>query len=70
MGMEWISVDNAPKDGKKILMLRNGIVSTAWWKGDTWGGDGWSYELGENIRAGFTENLPTHWMPMLPPPKD
>lgn len=60
----WLPIESAPKDGNNYLFYRKGLVNTARWLGGTWGGSGWSYELAENIANGFTENLPTHWMPL------
>lgn len=66
----WQPIETAPKDGKNYLFYRKGIINTARWKGDTWGGDGWSYELATNIANGFTSNLPTHWQPLPAAPTD
>jgi hypothetical protein len=65
---EWKPFETAPKDGKKYIFWKNGDITTAWWQGGRFGGNGWCYELPDNIDAGFTKNLPTHWDYMPPPP--
>ena len=65
---QWQPLETAPKNGEYILMYRKGLVNSARWKGDMWGGDGWCYEFAENLANGFTDNMPTHWMPLPSPP--
>ncbi len=69
---QWRPIDTAPKDNKPYLFYRNGDIRTAFRKGNNWGsrGIGWQYEFDENVKNGFTENLPTHWQSLPEPPKE
>lgn len=65
---EWQPIETAPKDGKYYLLYKNGRINNARWRDGTWGGEGWCYEMAENIANGHTKNMPTHWMPLPEPP--
>jgi len=62
--MEWQPIETAPKDGTTILVyLANGDVHTAY---------GHFYNKGHDFEwaqyGGYETYLPTHWMPLPPPP--
>lgn len=62
--MIWQPIETAPKDRTEILLYRDGVVYHGWWGKQSSGRNGWIHE-----RGWFpTASLPTHWMPLPPPP--
>lgn len=64
--LEWQPIETAPKDGTEILAYRKRDVKSCRWKGDCWGGDGWTYPPAEGMLG---EHAPTHWKPLPAPPE-
>lgn len=80
--MEWLPISSAPKDGKNILLLslahiedyHTAITVGFWGTPDAYGED--PREAWCDWCAGFDGEeywvevtpLPTHWMPLPPPP--
>ena len=72
---EWQDISTAPKDGTPIIGLRIGKYLDGslypdgevmmWERGPV---SGWAY-MGFLVRMIDDEWLPTHWMPLPPPPK-
>lgn len=62
---EWLPIDTAPKDGRRILVrcrLIGPCVASA----------GWDNDSPNDIRWGVVNDVyaePTHWMPLPDPPK-
>lgn len=64
--MQWRPIEEAPKDGPFVLLFN--AASEAWCPTIArWNGDGWGDEEGTFHIPGL--NMPTHWMPLPPPPK-
>lgn len=67
-----IGIENAPKDGTKILACMGGYWTVASWDDDRYGKKPrpyWSSELGRVMGVTWErENQPTHWMPLPAPP--
>lgn len=61
---EWQTMDTAPKDGTKILVVMRSHVAMAAWGGSrppTW-------KVGSKYGPSL-QFLPTHWMPLPSPPR-
>lgn len=81
--MEWKDISSAPKDGTWILGINSrgnqAVIiwsdSAAHWThrlGSTRGG--WIYPFSDGIQSTFWNggcgSVPTHWMPLPPPPSN
>jgi len=65
--MEWQPIDSAPKDRTAIILGKKGEKSQQGrWYGDGPLGGFCSDNGGEGTFEG--DNIPTHWMPLPPPP--
>jgi hypothetical protein len=65
---EWQSIETAPKDGTRILLVRgNYIWLDDWWKGDG-ANSNWSSLVAWKQTTGKTPDPPSHWMPLPEPP--
>jgi hypothetical protein len=66
VGMEWETIETAPKDGREIILFANGDVFTGEWKKGSihFGMHGYW----QATRGGI-DFQPTHWMPLPKPPE-
>lgn len=68
--MEWLPIETAPKDTKEMYVVRAFNVDVHQVKGYTsdpycvWHDGEWF------VRWPHTAFMPTHWMPLPPPPKN
>lgn len=71
MSDKWMTIDSAPKDGRKVLLWQPGRApylgsrdadDSEWWTDEDWANDA------HRIFPPTCE--PTHWMPIPPAPKD
>lgn len=78
---EWKSIETAPRDGTQIL----GVRFEKYPDGSSWFVDGaimqweggpdqvlkgvWTY-AGISVRLVAEDDLPTHWLPLPPPPEN
>lgn len=65
MSDKWLPIETAPKDGTKILLLRDEFASTGWWENGP--------VIGYFITGSGTYppwSMPTHWMPFPTLPKE
>lgn len=61
----WRSIESAPKDGTRVLVVDGGAVGEAWFDSDY----GWYWEHTHWTDAvGPGSIMPTHWMPLPSPP--
>jgi len=71
--MEWQPIETAPKDGRRILLGREGWCEVGRWALD--------YECRQNADPGAwsddhdyggpeDDSWPTHWTPLPEPPKE
>lgn len=80
--MEWKPIETAPKDGTRLLLMRENrrhshLPPILWIKvGEwtAWHSDGYVEAWREDVIAsgGDTKRIrlvPTHWMPLPPPPR-
>ena len=66
----WQSMETAPRDGTEILVTFDGKSRVVHWDDTGYrhrkhGSFPWVCQSGENA---WRENIPTHWMPLPPPP--
>lgn len=78
---QWQPIETAPKDGKKVLIVANGVIYAAWWNSEF--ENQWDEETSEYRYVGaWTDDAvesfgyetvasyePTHWMPLPDPPE-
>ena len=71
--MEWMPIDSAPKDGTKILLLRETGPVVGLWKEDKYSNKPKPYWDHDKVRLFGIHNArnfpPTHWQPLPPPPE-
>ena len=63
--MEWQPIETAPKKGEAILVAFGYGFNAPCPLVVRWDGDEWALPDTDAIRLTF---LPTHWMPLPPPP--
>lgn len=67
---EWQSIETAPRDGTRILLVHGSYIwLDTWWKGDGTNSD-WSSIVAWKQATGKTPDAPTHWMPLPTPPEN
>ncbi len=78
--MQWQPIETAPKDGTPIL-LGGGMwgddwrdpterVMVGWWERTKRIGEFWNCCAAESGHCNFPYEMPTHWMPLPPPPSE
>lgn len=60
MGDEWQSMESAPRDGTRVLLVEDGVIVVGWYNGRGWVHDGYDYDI---------VVCPDHWQPLPPLPK-
>lgn len=64
--MNWLDIDTAPRDGRRILLWDGEWASAGAWVG--YDSMGWVMDCYDFSKGEFPE--PTHWMPLPPPPNE
>lgn len=65
--MDWQPIETAPKDGHHILLYRPEIQFVGYWPFAASVGEFWCINA---PGMPYMNPPPTHWMPLLPPPKE
>jgi hypothetical protein len=60
---EWLPISTAPKDGTTILVLDE-LYGKPWHYECEWNSVEWYHGFGD----AWPRAMPTHWMPLPPPP--
>lgn len=64
---QWMKIDNAPKDGTRILCFAVGFIYAVEWDEEE---SCWVVDDNKHGPFPLRGGRPSHWMPMPDPPKD